>query len=363
MISLGENIKKYRQLKGMTQTQLASVFNMSEQAISRWETGTTYPDIVLLPALADFFGITIDELMGMEHYNDEAEIDSIIKTVKDNQRQGKISNNVDILQDALKKYPKNYIIMNYLIDQLLFENCGGDAEKEKLNGEKAIELSNRLLNECTDREICNYVVNLKINALQRLGRMEEAIDLAQSQPSIWESRDFRLNTLYEGEEQKTHSKNTVMQFAQALYWTILQLTDLGFEDASLTIRDRINIGKKSLEMLDVIYEGNYGTESRLVWQMNRYIAAMEVLEGNIEETLYHLELAAKYAVISDTLPKSISLTSTLLNGYILDTTNCFKNFSESECSMLRHSLNGERYNIVRETERFKAIENQIAEYV
>lgn len=53
----------------MTQSQLADVFNVSEQAVSRWENGNTYPDTELLPAIADFFGITIDELMGMESYN------------------------------------------------------------------------------------------------------------------------------------------------------------------------------------------------------------------------------------------------------------------------------------------------------
>ena len=68
MIKLGENIKKYRHRKKMTQSQLASVFDVSEQAVSRWENGNTYPDITLLPALADYFGITIDELMGMENY-------------------------------------------------------------------------------------------------------------------------------------------------------------------------------------------------------------------------------------------------------------------------------------------------------
>ena len=45
----------------MTQSQLADVFNVSEQAISRWENGNTYPDITLLPAIADYFHVTIDE--------------------------------------------------------------------------------------------------------------------------------------------------------------------------------------------------------------------------------------------------------------------------------------------------------------
>ena len=83
MIRLGENIKKYRQQKDMTQTQLASVFNVSEQAVSRWENGNTYPDISLLPAIADYFGISIDELMGMENYKDERETDKLIALVSD----------------------------------------------------------------------------------------------------------------------------------------------------------------------------------------------------------------------------------------------------------------------------------------
>lgn len=361
MIKLSENIKKYRLIRKMTQTQLATVFDVSEQAISRWENGNAYPDITLLPAIAEYFDITIDELMGMDNYNDEKEIDSIIATVKENQRHGNISENINILQEASKKYPKNYVIMNYLIDQLIFEQC--DEERKMANAEKAVELCERLLSECNDREICNYVVNQEISAFQILGEMGEAIEIAKSQPSIWECRDFKLISLYNGDEQKTHAKNTVMQFAQALYWTILQLTDLGFEDDSLMIRDRINIAKRALDILDIIYEGDYGAESRLVWQMNRYIAAMEVLEGNVEATLQHLEQAAKYAIISDTLPQKIFFTSTLLKGNTFETANCFENFSESECSLLRHSLDGERYNIVRDNERFKAIENQIAKYI
>ena len=73
MIKLSENIKKNRLSKGMTQSQLALVFDVSEQAISRWEKGNTYPDITLLPAIADYFGLTLDELMGMENYKDEKE--------------------------------------------------------------------------------------------------------------------------------------------------------------------------------------------------------------------------------------------------------------------------------------------------
>lgn len=171
MIKLNENIKKYRQQKGMTQSQLASVFNVSEQAVSRWENGNTYPDISLLPAIADYFGITIDELMGMESYKDERETAKIIEKVKENERKGLIKENVALLLEAAQKYPTNYVILHFLVSQLTFEDCEEEAQT-KANCEKAIEISNRILSGCTDRGICNCVIDDKIIALKKLGRID-----------------------------------------------------------------------------------------------------------------------------------------------------------------------------------------------
>ena len=64
MIYLGINIKEYRLKRGYTQEQLAYELGVSSQTVSRWENGTTYPDIVMLPVMADFFNISIDKLMG-----------------------------------------------------------------------------------------------------------------------------------------------------------------------------------------------------------------------------------------------------------------------------------------------------------
>ena len=166
MIRLSENIKRFRLMRQMTQTQLAEVFNVSEQAVSRWENGNTYPDITLLPAIADYFGISIDELMGMETYKDEKTIDSILQTVKENERKGLITENVALLLDAAQKYPTNYTILLYLAGQLNFEYCT-DEKKSKANHEKVIDIVNRIENECKDRMICNYAINEKIIALNQ----------------------------------------------------------------------------------------------------------------------------------------------------------------------------------------------------
>ncbi|MBO1679741.1 helix-turn-helix domain-containing protein [Bittarella massiliensis (ex Durand et al. 2017)] len=60
---IGRQIAENRRAKGLTQEQLAEAFGVSPQAVSKWENGASCPDILLLPKLADFFGITVDELL------------------------------------------------------------------------------------------------------------------------------------------------------------------------------------------------------------------------------------------------------------------------------------------------------------
>ena len=77
-MSVGENIARFRKEKGWTQAELGDKLGVSNQAVSKWELGTTMPDIMLLPVLADTFGVYIDELFSREikseiHYDHCAE--------------------------------------------------------------------------------------------------------------------------------------------------------------------------------------------------------------------------------------------------------------------------------------------------
>lgn len=62
-MTIGSKIKLLRTNKQITQEQLAAVINISGQAVSKWESDVSSPDISMLPILADYFGITIDELL------------------------------------------------------------------------------------------------------------------------------------------------------------------------------------------------------------------------------------------------------------------------------------------------------------
>ena len=65
-MSIGDSIARFRKEKGWTQAELGEKLGVSNQAVSKWESGMTMPDVMLLPSLADLFGIYIDELFSRE---------------------------------------------------------------------------------------------------------------------------------------------------------------------------------------------------------------------------------------------------------------------------------------------------------
>ena len=73
-IELGAKIKNLRLSRGMTQEQLGTELSVSAQAVSKWESGTTMPDIQLLPEISVLFGVSIDELFSV---TDESRMDRI----------------------------------------------------------------------------------------------------------------------------------------------------------------------------------------------------------------------------------------------------------------------------------------------
>lgn len=63
-LAIGDNIKSLRKSKNITQENLAEMLGVSCQSVSRWELGTCYPDMELLPELARIFNISVDQLLG-----------------------------------------------------------------------------------------------------------------------------------------------------------------------------------------------------------------------------------------------------------------------------------------------------------
>ncbi len=70
-IEIGKNIRALRKNSGRTQEALADALGVTSQAVSRWEAGGSYPDLEIVPSIANYFGITIDELFGYQCERDK----------------------------------------------------------------------------------------------------------------------------------------------------------------------------------------------------------------------------------------------------------------------------------------------------
>lgn len=117
MIKLGEKIKLLRKQKNISQEVLANYLGVSFQAVSKWENGSTMPDVAMIPAIAAFFKVSTDELFDFKLYETEKNIEAIIDehskywdTDKKKAEQ--------IIRNGLKQYPGNDILLNCLIGVL-----------------------------------------------------------------------------------------------------------------------------------------------------------------------------------------------------------------------------------------------------
>ena len=366
-LKLGENLKKFRLQRELTQEQLADVLGVSAQAVSRWENGTTYPDITLLPTIVSYFEITLDELMGMENWRSEEQLKELLGQLEENGSKGLIYENILLLRDAVKTYPTNYELQFRLVNQLAFceyKDGRGLSEEEKISfNREAAEIGNRILSHCTDGAIINQTTQQLCYIYSSLGEKEKAIEYAKKLPNIGCTDTVVLGDLYEGEQQKTHLKRAI-KWSTSIFWcALINQADLGYRNETMSDAERIEIMKKALAILELVFDdGDYLNYSGTVSITHRYIADLAMSEGDYELALSSLEKAAQFAVMSDTLPENARHTSLLVNNLEYGPFNTIKNYDFTDCKELYDKMQADRYNAIRDDKRFSAVLEKIGRY-
>lgn len=215
-ISIGENLKRLRLQKDITQEQLATVLGVSPQAISRWENNSAYPDITMLPSIAIFYNTTIDELIGMGEICKTENINKIHHNVHLLMRDNKIDETITMLKEALKFHPNSFLL----------DLASTLAQKSNQNNditliEEAISLFERSLQgDRSMKSKSTIVVNLVFLYL-KLDKADKADELIKSLPHIWESREILMPERYDGDEYVKELKKSVVK-ALALLCTKIQ---------------------------------------------------------------------------------------------------------------------------------------------
>ena len=104
-IRIGNKIRELRHRDGRKQEDLANVLGVTCQAVSRWEANGGYPDLEIIPAIANYFHVTIDELFGYNGDREEGLKDILKKADKAINEQGDMTECVEMLRSAAKEFP------------------------------------------------------------------------------------------------------------------------------------------------------------------------------------------------------------------------------------------------------------------
>ena len=203
-ISIGENLRRMRLEKGLTQEQLAEVFSVSPQAISRWENDQAYPDVTLLPGLAMFYETSIDEIVGMEHLRKAEKLHSILSEAYTLAGEGETDAAIRRIRESLRVYPDNSGLL-----MALGETLARKAE-DPAAMEEAIAVGERTLRngDVSMKARSTTMVNL-LFLYMKAGKEERAREMVKQLPHIWESREMVMPETYEGEEYREELKKAV----------------------------------------------------------------------------------------------------------------------------------------------------------
>lgn len=220
-IHIGQSILENRRRMGVTQEQLAEFAGVSKTAVSKWETGSTYPDITLLPRLAAFFHITIDQLMDYQPQLSQEEVRKLCRELAKDFASRPFPQVMDRCRDLAKKYwscPQ----MLFQLGSLFANHCSLAGEPSAVFGilEEALPLFARVRELGGSASLLSQAVALEGFCLLRLGRGEEVIQLLGDTARLRLCSEVPLAEAYE----MTGRPQEAQRILQAgMYQSVLEL--------------------------------------------------------------------------------------------------------------------------------------------
>lgn len=136
MATVKLKIAELRKAKGISQQELADVLGISFQSVSKWETGVSMPDIGLLPDIAEFFQVTVDQLLGLKPLKDNEYIprNTDDHSSYNGSEQNLYKNRKYFWNDDYLKYLITYVWkINKPVDLIEFRCCDGYFAKQLLD--------------------------------------------------------------------------------------------------------------------------------------------------------------------------------------------------------------------------------------
>jgi transcriptional regulator with XRE-family HTH domain len=149
-LNIGNKIAAFRRENNKTQEQLADYVGVSVAAVSKWETNQSYPDIALLPSIADFFEVSIDGLLDYKIADNEKKLKQIHESIEKASSNDDYNTVLPIVTDALKKYPNDIKLLDNAARKLT--SRAWTSETKEQDFKDAIGYYERII-QCTDDKV------------------------------------------------------------------------------------------------------------------------------------------------------------------------------------------------------------------
>ena len=308
-LDLGQKIRELRHRDGRTQEALAEAIGVTSQAVSRWEANGGYPDIGMIPSIANYFGISIDELFG---YNNERskKIDEMVQKIDqmNHQNNGEdinIEECISLARNALIEFPGNEKIMLCLASVLynagyvrygeyhLSDEDGYDVlnvEKHRTYSEwkEAISLYEKLLKSIEDGETRHRVIRELTQLYLNIGEHTRALEVIESAPNIYGTREF-LKT------KATDGKKRAEAYGEALLKTVracseLMVSGVLVNKKSMTAAEKAESLRSAVELFSIVCsDGNCGLHHAYIARVYTLLSLYLWLDGKKDEAFEALD--------------------------------------------------------------------------
>ena len=289
-LNLGTNIRQLRRRDKKTQEALAEALGVTSQAVSRWESGGSYPDMNLIPSIANFFHVSIDELFGYENDRDRR-IDALAVEIDhmNDQNSGRdvcITECIALARSALVEFPGNEKLMISLASALFKAGYVRYGERHVVDTEgysvydtqlhhsyaewtEAVSLYEKVLETLPWGRLRDRAVDELSQLYLNLGEYEKGMALAEQSPSMWNSREFLRAYASDGKQGVKAGSEALLKLIRACAQFILSITT--GDQRHLSAREKAENIAGAIRLFALVCpDGNYGC-------YHAYIASLEML--------------------------------------------------------------------------------------
>ena len=364
-IKIGAIIKKLRTENNITQDTLATAIGVTPQAISRWESEGGYPDIELLPALADFFSVSTDELLGYKLSEREQELSDIKKEMERLGEVGSDEDRVAYARNAYARYPNDYEIRDNLAVCLYFiwEETHDEALFKEIES-----LLRSVANECNDDDIRYNAMNTLILLYSKVKQPVKATAWVNRLVPMKYCREIALSNGIGDGKTKFYIQDEIDKRVAGLgsaIQTLVLSEDLPNDPS--TWEYKIEMLRVSNQLYFLIYGDNlmyhHSQLSFNYWIISTYQMSL----GKTEDAMDSLEKMCYHAVaydISYQKDRGKHFTSFFVDTQIYpEKSKDFHELTEhTQCYYRLDKMQNKRYDCIRQEPRFISIIEKLNQY-